>query len=54
MGLDLLYSGTVAAAREGSILGIQSFSISLEKNNHPSNWNTVSILYQKLFQALKN
>ena len=28
MGKDLIYSGTVAAAREGSMLGIQSFSIS--------------------------
>ena len=32
MGIDLVYSGTVAAAREGSILGIQSFSISLGIN----------------------
>ena len=28
MGTDLLYSGTVAAAREGSIQGIKSFSVS--------------------------
>ena len=33
LGLDLLYSGTAAAAKEGSILGIKSFAISLEKNN---------------------
>ena len=30
MGKDLFYSGTVAAAREANLLGIQSFSISLE------------------------
>ena len=52
MGLDLLYSGTVAAAREGSILGIQSFSISLEKNNNPSNWNTVEYYIPKIISSI--
>ena len=36
LGLDVLYSGTVAAAREGSFQDIKSFSISLEKNKEPS------------------
>ena len=52
MGLDLLYSGTVAAAREGSILGIQSFSISLEKDNMPSNWNTVKYYIPKIISNI--
>ena len=52
MGLDLLYSGTVAAAREGSILGIQSFSISLEKNNKSSNWNTVKYYIPKIISSI--
>ena len=42
LGLDLLYSGTAAAAKEGSILGIKSFAISLEKNNNKPNWSLVS------------
>ena len=53
MGTDLLYSGTVAAAREGSILGIQSFSISLEKNNQPSNWDTVLYFLPKILLSIK-
>ena len=54
MGIDLVYSGTVAAAREGSILGIQSFSISLEKNKKPSNWNTVSYYLPNIISSIKN
>ena len=54
MGTDLIYSGTVAAAREGSILGIQSFSISLEKNKKPLNWNTVSFYLPKVLLTIKN
>ena len=53
MGLDLLYSGTVAAAREGSIIGIQSFSISLEKNKNPSNWKTVAYFIPKIIFSIK-
>ena len=53
MGADLFYSGTVAAAREGSILGIQSFSISLEKNNQPSNWNTVLYYLPRILMRIK-
>ncbi|RPH05248.1 MAG: 5'/3'-nucleotidase SurE [Alphaproteobacteria bacterium TMED93] len=53
MGADLFYSGTVAAAREGSILGIRSFSISLEKNKQPSNWNTVLYYLPKILTRIK-
>ncbi len=33
LGEDILYSGTVACALEGTILGINSFAVSFEKNN---------------------
>ena len=48
MGTDLLYSATVAAAREGSIQGIKSFSVSLEKNKQSSNWKTVAYFLPKI------
>ena len=51
MGLDLLYSGTAAAAREGSILGIQSFSVSLEKQQS-SNWNTAKYYIPKIISSI--
>jgi 5'-nucleotidase len=36
MGCDIQYSGTVAAAREGAMLGVPSFAISLETfQDHP-------------------
>jgi len=35
LGDDVTYSGTVAAAREGAILGIPSFSISLDARSEP-------------------
>tara|TARA_B100001989_G_scaffold68663_1_gene46653 strand:+ start:9508 stop:10293 length:786 start_codon:yes stop_codon:yes gene_type:complete len=53
MGTDLLYSGTVAAAREGSIQGIKSFSVSLEKNKQSSNWKTVAYFLPKILLSIK-
>ena len=38
MGLDLLYSGTVAAAREGSLSGILSIALSIDIKNNIINW----------------
>ena len=54
MGTDLLYSGTVAAAREGSLQGIKSFSVSLEKNTQSSNWKTVEYFLPKILLSIKN
>ena len=34
-GINVLYSGTVAGAREGSMFGITSFAISLEQASNP-------------------
>lgn len=34
-GINVLYSGTVAAAIEGAFFGVNSFALSLEYNEHP-------------------
>ncbi len=54
LGLDLVYSGTVAAAREGSLHDIKSFSISLEKNKGPSHWSTVKYYLPKILERIKS
>ena len=54
MGTDLIYSGTVAAAREGSMQEIKSFSVSLEKNKQASNWKTVAYFLPKILLSIKN
>ena len=38
LGYDLLYSGTVGAAREGCLNGIRSIAMSIEKKNNTINW----------------
>ena len=53
LGLDLLYSGTVAAAREGSIQNVQSFSISIEKNKKSSQWNTIKYYLPKIIKQIR-
>ncbi len=45
LGNDIFYSGTVAAAREGYLFGINALAVSLclnfpEKTDHPPNWDT--------------
>ncbi len=49
LGDDITYSGTVSAAIEGTILGIPSFSISLDtwvmKKNHKENFCETGICY---------
>ena len=39
LGYDLLYSGTVAAAREGALNNIKSIALSIQKQNNKINWN---------------
>ena len=53
LGFDIYYSGTFAAAREASIQGIKSFSISLEKNKKSSNWQTVKYFLPKILNNIK-
>jgi 5'-nucleotidase len=48
MGEDVTYSGTVAAALEGAILGFPSFAIS-NNNWSPKHWDTCSAYIQTSF-----
>jgi 5'-nucleotidase len=41
LGTDIIYSGTAAAARQGSLLGIPSVALSLVENDSPWQWDTV-------------
>ena len=34
MGINVLYSGTVAGATEGAVFGLTSFAVSLEYDEH--------------------
>ena len=52
LGLDLLYSGTVAAAREASINGVKSIALSVDKNNKKVNWSAVNYFAPKIIKCL--
>ena len=41
LGTDIVYSGTAAAARQGSLFGIPSVALSLVDGNMPYQWATV-------------
>ena len=49
LGYDLLYSGTVAAAREGALNNIKSIAISIDKSNKKINWNALEYFAPKIF-----
>ena len=49
LGTDIVYSGTAAAARQGSFFGIPSVALSLVENNLPWQWESiVSYIVEKL------
>jgi 5'-nucleotidase len=49
LGTDIVYSGTAAAARQGSFFGIPSAAFSLVKNDDPWRWESVvSYITQEL------
>lgn len=50
-GINVLYSGTVAAAVEGAFFGIPSMAISLEYDDDPS-WNAASQIARQLIREL--
>ena len=55
MGDDVFYSGTVAAATEGSLLGIPSMAISLVSQNHEcKHYETAAIVAKNLALQLYN
>jgi len=41
LGTDIIYSGTAAAARQGSLFGIPSVALSLVENDSPWQWDAV-------------
>jgi len=41
LGTDIVYSGTAAAARQGSFFGIPSVALSLVENGNPWHWEPV-------------
>ena len=49
LGTDIVYSGTAAAARQGSFFGIPSIALSLVESDLPWQWeSTVSYITEKL------
>ena len=49
LGYDLLYSGTVAAAREGALNGIKSVAISIDNKNKKAEWSGLKYYAPKIF-----
>ena len=49
LGYDLLYSGTVAAAREGALNNIKSLALSIDKSKKKINWNALEYFAPKIF-----
>ena len=55
LGLDLLYSGTVAAAREGSLNGIKSVAISIDAIKQSIEWAGLKYYAPRIIKGiLKN
>lgn len=52
VGINVLYSGTVAAAIEGAFFGIPSVAVSLEYNEHPQFAKAARIARQVIEQLL--
>ncbi|MDA0305372.1 MAG: 5'/3'-nucleotidase SurE [Proteobacteria bacterium] len=53
MGEDVTYSGTVAAAMEGTLLGVPSVALSqLQKDGHPVKWGTAEKWVAKVMKKL--
>lgn len=54
-GVDTFYSGTVAAAREGAILGIHAISVSHAlRDGHAVDWSTAARATEFMITLLKN
>lgn len=53
LGDDVLYSGTVAAAAEGGLLGLQSVAFSLVSNSHVKNYETAAIVARQIVEELQ-
>ena len=52
MGLDLHYSGTVAAAREGALHGITSVALSIHMDGKKINWEGPNFFIPKIINTI--
>ena len=52
LGNNIIYSGTVSAAREGSFLGIPSFAISLDTFNPISSFNSPKSIIRRIINKI--
>ena len=53
LGYDLLYSGTVAAAREGALNNMKSIAISIDKTEKKINWNALEFFAPKIIDKYR-
>ena len=51
IGCNVIYSGTVAGAEEGAMLGIDSFAVSLEYDKMPP-WDNASVLVTQVIRQI--
>jgi len=54
LGTDIIYSGTAAAARQGSFFGIPSVALSLVESELPWQWETVNSYIVENLETLKS
>lgn len=54
LGDDVIYSGTVAAASEGRVLGLPSVAVSLVGKDPQKNYDTAAIIARQIAERLKN
>jgi len=52
LGTDILYSGTAAAARQGSLFGIPAVALSLVENDNVWQWDTVISYIKENLQVI--
>lgn len=53
LGDDVIYSGTVAAASEGRILGLPSIAVSLAGKDPQKNYETAAFVVRQIIERLK-
>jgi 5'-nucleotidase len=54
LGYDVVYSGTVAAARESVLMNISGFAISLANYKKSSNFDTAAVVTKKITELFLN
>lgn len=52
IGINVLYSGTVAAAIEAAFLGVPAIAISLHLSKHKTNWHTASRMARRALTTI--